>query len=136
MFIDSIISEDTQPGTVEEEIEEKSRTLEEIVPASPYLVLGAGLAPDKESSVSIVVMHYLDSTLAQADLEIRGKAAVAEISLAEDEPPYSKRFSVEEARVIGNDLVLRLRQHRATDELYRMLWDRDLLFGACPVGSG
>jgi hypothetical protein len=99
----------------------------------PYMALGVGYRYEGERLVGLFVLHYANADDAQADLEPRRQLAQDGISLRARQPYRDLAFTVQEAFVQDNDLVLQVSPvNDMPRRLFSIILARDMLFAACP----
>lgn len=77
-----------------------------------------------------IAMHYADAEDAKEDLEKRERAASG-FSLISPGVSYSELFSLQDASVDGNDLILEVEPADGRLALSKLLGEEDLLFALC-----
>ena len=98
-----------------------------------YAVLGVGYRDESSQPVGLIVLHFANSSDAQADVTPRGKLARDGLSIATNNPYSQDVFTLDSATANGSDLLLHVHPVNAMpSRLFAMYDDRDLLFAACP----
>jgi len=98
-----------------------------------YQVLGFGYRFDNGKPLGVVIMHYPNENDARADLEARKELALNGKSRITGQPYNTTLFTLENASVEDNDIVLRLRfLNNQPRTLFEMNVRRDMTFALCP----
>jgi hypothetical protein len=100
-----------------------------------YTGLALGYRPTMQGGeilpLGVLVLHYLEPSLAAADLEPRRRLAEMGTSIATN-TPYAELFQVVEASVEGSNLLLFMQAHAQPPQLFfNMFYRRDMLFAVC-----
>ncbi|MDQ3248467.1 MAG: hypothetical protein M3Q45_04585 [Chloroflexota bacterium] len=99
----------------------------------PYTGFALGYRYADDRPVGLIVMHFPNAEDAQADLAVRRTAAETGISVVTGQPLSESVFTLDDARVTGNALVLQLRpQNDQPTRLFQMFFTRDMAFAGCP----
>lgn len=117
----------------EEQLAQLEERFQQIEGLHVYDTLGVGYRYEDEKLIGLIVMHYPQEADAQADLEPRQKLAQEGISLQVKQPYSEVMFTVDEASVKGNSLILQVSPVDGMPRrLFTMFMSRDMIFAVCP----
>jgi hypothetical protein len=102
----------------------------------PYTAIGAGYRYDGQQLRAQIVLSYDGAAIAQSDLPLRRQLAEQGYSLLHLKPFDDFAFTVEDAQLDGNSMVLHVRP--VTDnpqEIILSVRMPDAIFAGCPAAS-
>jgi hypothetical protein len=117
----------------EEQLAQMKERFQQLEDLHVYDVLGVGYRYEDKDLIGLIVMHYPDEADAQADLEARQQMAQEGISVQMMQPYSEALFSLDDASVEENNLILRVSPaNELPRRLFQMVIRRDMGFAACP----